>query len=1112
LELEATGITTLGFDLATNNPTVTITGDWTIDIDSTGGIVLDASSNALTLRGHLVDEITGAGTFTADSQSLTLSGTANQDIDPCGGTWGLVTVNKAGDVGSVTFSGDMDATGIDVDAAANVDFGDSRSHAWGSAGMVFDHTGNVDLGTGTTHTVTGGDYDYEDIGGTLTVGTGTVVMAGTGSIVFKHNTDGCYNLTVNAGAVSTITNNTGPNRNCKIVNAVSLSGTLDTGTDALRVDYNGYVSVESGGRLTGNRAFFVFNGAGGFAKNEGTVDCTTVDLHVYSNPGVATLAAGAYDTTFRIYEAGYKTTDLKLAAGATSFTNLELEVNSTYTLTLDLATNNPTVTITGDLTVDIDSTGGVTLDASSNALVLLGDLVDEITGAGTFTADSQDITLSGTANQDIDPCGGTWGLVTVNKAGDVGSVIFSGDGECDGLDVTAADSIDFSDNVTMTYGASGVYLPLAWTGDIDLGLGTTHYCAGQFHIYNSNGGFDGGTSHIIFNGSTLYTYKPGRFLYDVTVASGADYTQRASYGTVVISNDMIIQGDAILASTVLRIDSNANFYLDGGTVSSGRVIFSSTNSGYGLQQLSGTFSPTLCDLDYCKSGSVFVGGTWDCDVRLHGASGVDSYCAPTSDLIITGELELEAQTSNDVTMDLATNNIQLTVQGDLRLDIDHSSSAAIITKSSYPLILYGDLINEVAAGLLVTNYQDITLTGTNDQDFDQPSASVFGTLTINKTAGTVTPQSVMTCNEFIGQDGTFDPNAQTINVLAIGGGSGNCDWQANFEFVSHEDAFNSCSWTIGGNFTADGQSLKATGGYIDDVPAAIDSGTSRFFGDNDYIDAGEGQQLSSFTLSGWCKNVPYENAIYTIVSRTESANPWERNYILAIGPFNELQLLSRASGTSYSVISQPAGFYGNSSAFDTWHHIAVTWSGGTEQFYLDGSPVASFAGSVPAVGSPTSPDLQVGAYSGANTFDGLLDDVRVYSDVLTADEITYLYTNGISGDDPGTDNLQAYWKFDGNLLDETDNDNDGTSVGLDAPDWTLTVAGTAVASGVGEVAYSDASGGTIIDASAGPWVNNGDNDWWCSVLWAIQSICRIFSGLPNRHIYCLRSAKYCTYE
>jgi hypothetical protein len=972
----------------------------------------------------------------------------------------------------------MDATGIDVDAAANVDFGDSRSHAWGSAGMVFDHTGNVDLGTGTTHTVTGGDYDYEDIGGTLTVGTGTVVMAGTGSIVFKHNTDGCYNLTVNAGAVSTITNNTGPNRNCKIVNAVSLSGTLDTGTDALRVDYNGYVSVESGGRLTGNRAFFVFNGAGGFAKNEGTVDCTTVDLHVYSNPGVATLAAGAYDTTFRIYEAGYKTTDLKLAAGATSFTNLELEVNSTYTLTLDLATNNPTVTITGDLTVDIDSTGGVTLDASSNALVLLGDLVDEITGAGTFTADSQDITLSGTANQDIDPCGGTWGLVTVNKAGDVGSVIFSGDGECDGLDVTAADSIDFSDNVTMTYGASGVYLPLAWTGDIDLGLGTTHYCAGQFHIYNSNGGFDGGTSHIIFNGSTLYTYKPGRFLYDVTVASGADYTQRASYGTVVISNDMIIQGDAILASTVLRIDSNANFYLDGGTVSSGRVIFSSTNSGYGLQQLSGTFSPTLCDLDYCKSGSVFVGGTWDCDVRLHGASGVDSYCAPTSDLIITGELELEAQTSNDVTMDLATNNIQLTVQGDLRLDIDHSSSAAIITKSSYPLILYGDLINEVAAGLLVTNYQDITLTGTNDQDFDQPSASVFGTLTINKTAGTVTPQSVMTCNEFIGQDGTFDPNAQTINVLAIGGGSGNCDWQANFEFVSHEDAFNSCSWTIGGNFTADGQSLKATGGYIDDVPAAIDSGTSRFFGDNDYIDAGEGQQLSSFTLSGWCKNVPYENAIYTIVSRTESANPWERNYILAIGPFNELQLLSRASGTSYSVISQPAGFYGNSSAFDTWHHIAVTWSGGTEQFYLDGSPVASFAGSVPAVGSPTSPDLQVGAYSGANTFDGLLDDVRVYSDVLTADEITYLYTNGISGDDPGTDNLQAYWKFDGNLLDETDNDNDGTSVGLDAPDWTLTVAGTAVASGVGEVAYSDASGGTIIDASAGPWVNNGDNDWW----------------------------------
>jgi len=44
--------------------------------------------------------------------------------------------------------------------------------------------------------------------------------------------------------------------------------------------------------------------------------------------------------------------------------------------------------------------------------------------------------------------------------------------------------------------------------------------------------------------------------------------------------------------------------------------------------------------------------------------------------------------------------------------------------------------------------------------------------------------------------------------------------------------------------------------------------------------------------------------------------------------------------------------------------------------------------------------------------------------------------------------------------------------------WALTVTGTAVASGSGSVANSDASGGTEIDASAGPWTDGGSNTNW----------------------------------
>ncbi len=44
--------------------------------------------------------------------------------------------------------------------------------------------------------------------------------------------------------------------------------------------------------------------------------------------------------------------------------------------------------------------------------------------------------------------------------------------------------------------------------------------------------------------------------------------------------------------------------------------------------------------------------------------------------------------------------------------------------------------------------------------------------------------------------------------------------------------------------------------------------------------------------------------------------------------------------------------------------------------------------------------------------------------------------------------------------------------------WTLTVGGTAVASGAGDVAHSNAGGGTEIDASANPWTDSGNNTNW----------------------------------
>ena len=81
----------------------------------------------------------------------------------------------------------------------------------------------------------------------------------------------------------------------------------------------------------------------------------------------------------------------------------------------------------------------------------------------------------------------------------------------------------------------------------------------------------------------------------------------------------------------------------------------------------------------------------------------------------------------------------------------------------------------------------------------------------------------------------------------------------------------------------------------------------------------------------------------------------------------------------------------------TWHHIVITTDTGI---------------------NATSTDL--GRYS-TNYYDGILDEVRFYSRVLSASEVRYHYNRG---------GPVAHWKFDeGNgttTFDGTDNDNDGT--------------------------------------------------------------------------------------
>jgi hypothetical protein len=83
-------------------------------------------------------------------------------------------------------------------------------------------------------------------------------------------------------------------------------------------------------------------------------------------------------------------------------------------------------------------------------------------------------------------------------------------------------------------------------------------------------------------------------------------------------------------------------------------------------------------------------------------------------------------------------------------------------------------------------------------------------------------------------------------------------------------------------------------------------------------------------------------------------------------------------------------------SLNQWHHLAVTVNGGNVNFYLDGQP----DGSGTVGGTPTnSLDLYIGTSHPVDSyfsFDGLIDDIRIYNRVLTAAEIRELAKSSVA--------------------------------------------------------------------------------------------------------------------
>ena len=79
---------------------------------------------------------------------------------------------------------------------------------------------------------------------------------------------------------------------------------------------------------------------------------------------------------------------------------------------------------------------------------------------------------------------------------------------------------------------------------------------------------------------------------------------------------------------------------------------------------------------------------------------------------------------------------------------------------------------------------------------------------------------------------------------------------------------------------------------------------------------------------------------------------------------------------------------------NVWNHIVVTFDGSISTFYANGVSAGSSSFSF---GSDTAAEIFIGACNagGGNTFNGFVDEVALWNRPLTADEIAFLYNNGL---------------------------------------------------------------------------------------------------------------------
>lgn len=210
--------------------------------------------------------------------------------------------------------------------------------------------------------------------------------------------------------------------------------------------------------------------------------------------------------------------------------------------------------------------------------------------------------------------------------------------------------------------------------------------------------------------------------------------------------------------------------------------------------------------------------------------------------------------------------------------------------------------------------------------------------------------------------GYFPPGAITHWKFDEGAGT------TTYDYIGYSYFSNYIGSIQGGATWATGKSGKALN---------FDGSTAFVSSSSGYIPA------PPLTLEAWIKTSAAQGGI---VGKTSYASPWP-GYILAVGG-------NQANGKLAFWYGNSSFDYSNSMVNDgNWHHVAVTFDGLNSIFYIDGKQDAT----VPKSGtvnlySPTD-NQYVGKDVFNHMFNGIIDEVIVYSKALSNSEVAGRYNS-----------------------------------------------------------------------------------------------------------------------